>query len=308
MDARSRSSPRTRTSARSPWWTSAPPERHADRDPRLGLPAGRLSPLLAGRLLPLLAGRRIRDVRRTAGPRGDPTVPWEVCHVRIRSPREPKGTSGARTALRANRGQGDYRGVDLPMCRRRGDAVASVTDPSSAARRLRAPEVPFACSSRSAPHRCPAPRSRSPVVPSPSSPRAPHFVNGRSMFPPYPDGLEIAEFALGCFWGEEKAFWQIPGVWVTAVGYQGGTTPEPDVPRGRAPAGPGTPRRCASCSIRRSSRTSGCSSRSGSSTTRPRACARATTSARSTARRSSPTTPASVPRPLASTRRLPGAS
>jgi peptide-methionine (S)-S-oxide reductase len=54
-----------------------------------------------------------------------------------------------------------------------------------------------------------------------------HFVNGRSLFPPYPDGLEIAEFALGCFWGEEKAFWQIPGVWVTAVGYQGGTTPNP---------------------------------------------------------------------------------
>jgi peptide-methionine (S)-S-oxide reductase len=54
-----------------------------------------------------------------------------------------------------------------------------------------------------------------------------HFVSGRSLFPPYPDGLEIAEFALGCFWGEEKAFWQIPGVWVTAVGYQGGTTPNP---------------------------------------------------------------------------------
>ncbi len=54
-----------------------------------------------------------------------------------------------------------------------------------------------------------------------------HFVNGRSMTPPYPDGLEIAEFALGCFWGEEKLFWQLPGVWVTAVGYQGGHTPNP---------------------------------------------------------------------------------
>ena len=55
----------------------------------------------------------------------------------------------------------------------------------------------------------------------------PHSVTGRSLVPPYPDGLEIAEFALGCFWGEEKLFWQIPGVWVTAVGYQGGFTPNP---------------------------------------------------------------------------------
>jgi peptide-methionine (S)-S-oxide reductase len=54
-----------------------------------------------------------------------------------------------------------------------------------------------------------------------------HRVNGRSLVPPYPDGLEIAEFALGCFWGEEKLFWQVPGVWVTAVGYQGGYTPNP---------------------------------------------------------------------------------
>ena len=52
-----------------------------------------------------------------------------------------------------------------------------------------------------------------------------HFVNGRSLLPPYPDGLEIADFGMGCFWGAEKAFWSIPGVWVTAVGYQGGTTP-----------------------------------------------------------------------------------
>jgi peptide-methionine (S)-S-oxide reductase len=54
-----------------------------------------------------------------------------------------------------------------------------------------------------------------------------HAVNGRPLTPPYPDGLEIAEFALGCFWGEEKLFWQVPGVWVTAVGYQGGYTPNP---------------------------------------------------------------------------------
>jgi peptide-methionine (S)-S-oxide reductase len=55
----------------------------------------------------------------------------------------------------------------------------------------------------------------------------PHFVNGRSLMPPYPAGLEIADFALGCFWGAEKDFWQTPGVWVTAVGYQGGFTPNP---------------------------------------------------------------------------------
>src|SRR3712207_4134957 len=54
-----------------------------------------------------------------------------------------------------------------------------------------------------------------------------HAVNGRAMTPPYPDGLEVAEFALGCFWGAEKLFWEVPGVWVTAVGYQGGYTPNP---------------------------------------------------------------------------------
>jgi peptide-methionine (S)-S-oxide reductase len=50
-------------------------------------------------------------------------------------------------------------------------------------------------------------------------------VNGRPIAGPYPDGTEIAEFALGCFWGAEKGFWQLPGVWVSAVGYQGGFTP-----------------------------------------------------------------------------------
>ena len=55
-----------------------------------------------------------------------------------------------------------------------------------------------------------------------------HFVNGRPMTPPYPDGLEVADFGLGCFWGAERCFWQAPGVWVTAVGYAGGFTPNPD--------------------------------------------------------------------------------
>jgi peptide-methionine (S)-S-oxide reductase len=52
-------------------------------------------------------------------------------------------------------------------------------------------------------------------------------VLGRPLAPPYPQGTEIAEFALGCFWGEEKTFWQIPGVVTTAVGYEGGFTPNP---------------------------------------------------------------------------------
>ena len=55
----------------------------------------------------------------------------------------------------------------------------------------------------------------------------PHFVNGHSLTPPYPDGFEVADFAMGCFWGAEKKFWSIPGVWVTGVGYQGGATPNP---------------------------------------------------------------------------------
>jgi peptide-methionine (S)-S-oxide reductase len=54
-----------------------------------------------------------------------------------------------------------------------------------------------------------------------------HFVNGRPLKGPYPQGLEIAYFAMGCFWGEERKLWQVPGVWVTAVGYQNGVTPNP---------------------------------------------------------------------------------
>jgi len=53
------------------------------------------------------------------------------------------------------------------------------------------------------------------------------FVNGRPLNGPYPEGLETAWFAMGCFWGVERKFWQTPGVWVTAVGYMGGGTPNP---------------------------------------------------------------------------------
>jgi peptide-methionine (S)-S-oxide reductase len=54
-----------------------------------------------------------------------------------------------------------------------------------------------------------------------------HFVSGRPLLPPYPEGMELALFGLGCFWGAERRFWQEPGVWVTAVGYAGGHTPNP---------------------------------------------------------------------------------
>ena len=54
-----------------------------------------------------------------------------------------------------------------------------------------------------------------------------HFVNGRRIVPPFPAGLELAQFGLGCFWGAERIFWQLPGVYSTAVGYAGGDTPNP---------------------------------------------------------------------------------
>jgi peptide-methionine (S)-S-oxide reductase len=54
-----------------------------------------------------------------------------------------------------------------------------------------------------------------------------HFINGHPLKGPYPEGLETAVFAMGCFWGEEKKFWGLPGVYVTAVGYVNGVTPNP---------------------------------------------------------------------------------
>ena len=54
-----------------------------------------------------------------------------------------------------------------------------------------------------------------------------HFVNGHRIVPPFPAGLREAVFGLGCFWGAERIFWQLPGVYSTAVGYAGGFTPNP---------------------------------------------------------------------------------
>src|SRR4051812_41265778 len=56
---------------------------------------------------------------------------------------------------------------------------------------------------------------------------ATHFVNGHSIQPPFPDGLQSIVLGSGCFWGTEEIFWQIPGVWTTAAGYAGGLTPHP---------------------------------------------------------------------------------
>jgi peptide-methionine (S)-S-oxide reductase len=54
-----------------------------------------------------------------------------------------------------------------------------------------------------------------------------HFVNGNALKPPYPAGMELALFGLGCFWGAEKAFWKLDGVHSTSVGYAAGLTPNP---------------------------------------------------------------------------------
>ena len=64
---------------------------------------------------------------------------------------------------------------------------------------------------------------RSEAMPVPAA----HFVNGRRLISPFPEGAETVMVGMGCFWGAEKMFWQLPGVWVTAVGYAGGITKNP---------------------------------------------------------------------------------
>lgn len=64
---------------------------------------------------------------------------------------------------------------------------------------------------------------RSEAMPVPSN----HYVNGNPLQPPYPETMEMAMFGMGCFWGAEKKFWQLEGVYITAVGYAAGLTPNP---------------------------------------------------------------------------------
>jgi peptide-methionine (S)-S-oxide reductase len=75
--------------------------------------------------------------------------------------------------------------------------------------------------------RMPAPGDALPGRPGPIMTPGLHAVLGTPIDGPYPDGTEIATFALGCFWGAEKGFWRVPGVFTTAVGYAGGITPNP---------------------------------------------------------------------------------
>ena len=73
----------------------------------------------------------------------------------------------------------------------------------------------------------PTPAEALPGRPDPMPVPERHALTGARIVPPFPAGHEIADFALGCFWGAEKAFWELPGVSATAVGYQGGLTPNP---------------------------------------------------------------------------------
>jgi peptide-methionine (S)-S-oxide reductase len=75
--------------------------------------------------------------------------------------------------------------------------------------------------------RMPDPKDVLPGRAAPMQLGATHFVNGHRIVPPFPEGMARAMFGLGCFWGAERMFWEVPGVYSTAVGYAGGTTPNP---------------------------------------------------------------------------------
>jgi peptide-methionine (S)-S-oxide reductase len=76
-------------------------------------------------------------------------------------------------------------------------------------------------------HEMPTPEAALPGRAGPVRTDEVHYVNGRPLKGPHPDGFETAIFGMGCFWGVERVFWQLPGVWVTAAGYAGGYTPNP---------------------------------------------------------------------------------
>jgi peptide-methionine (S)-S-oxide reductase len=75
--------------------------------------------------------------------------------------------------------------------------------------------------------RMPTPAEALPGRTTPMRVGATHFVNGNRITPPFPEGTERAMFGMGCFWGAERKFWQVPGVYATAVGYAAGLTPNP---------------------------------------------------------------------------------
>ena len=80
---------------------------------------------------------------------------------------------------------------------------------------------------RTEPAGVPAPEDCLPGRTTPIQITGKHFVNGSSMLPPFPAEMETIIFGMGCFWGAERLFWEVPGVYTTAAGYSGGTTPNP---------------------------------------------------------------------------------
>ena len=76
-------------------------------------------------------------------------------------------------------------------------------------------------------HTMPAPEDTLPGRPGAMPVTERHVVLDTPLEPPFPEGIETAIFGMGCFWGAERLFWQLPGVYTTAVGYSGGTTPNP---------------------------------------------------------------------------------
>ena len=76
-------------------------------------------------------------------------------------------------------------------------------------------------------HKIPAPHDALPGRAARMPVPAAHFVNGAPLEPPFPGGMELATFGMGCFWGAERKFWEAAGVYSTSVGYAGGLTPNP---------------------------------------------------------------------------------